>query len=1039
LLRWISAWVVAVGVVVGASGTQAAPNYQGIWWNAPAASESGWGINFAHQGDTIFATWFTFGLDGKPLWLVLAANRTAGENYTGDIYSGTGPSYAQVPFDPAQVTATKVGTATLAFGGDASATFAYTVNGITQSKSITRQAFGDPQPTCTWGGTADAVAATNYQDMWWASPPGTESGWGINFAHQGDTIFASWFTFGLDGKPLWMVAAARKTAPRIYTGTLFTGTGPAFNAVPFDPNQVVGSAAGNTTIRFLDGENALFVYTVGGVTQTKAITRQSFSSAPTVCTSGPDTTVPYDVAVNTASVRLLPGGTRDVYVTLTPRNGFTGSATLSAAGLPPGIDATFTPATVALGASPVSAVLRLTASEAAAPTAAQSVVTIGAQAGGGRSGATAIAIGVAPAGDPVATRLAGLAAVEEQARVLNRQGLAPAAFLQAIAQFMAARPEYRAAGVDSETLTAWGRFTDGTLHLVTENRQPAPPLAAAAASAAHASVTRKAGAELPQATKARMFHSFGANFEGQTPVDEMRGYLKSKGWAVRAGAEGIADVGTLKGTSGDGFFYFNTHGGRGDVDDQNEPDGKMYSIQSSTLVDDDYQKVFAADLAALRLVHFTARNGEQIRIAGISVHADWDTRYAITYRFVTEYMSFTNESVVLINACYSSRNDRFVQAFLGKGAGVYLGWSELLSSSAAYESAPYFVDRMLGANQNAKKETPPQRAFAYDAVLADMAKKGLDIDKGTGGKLQAFVKPGLLFPPIFAPSIRYVEVDEYDNALTLVGEFGTDRPKVTVGGAEIAVQSWSATEIVATLPVSGAGSSGDVIVEVRSVKSNARQLTEWTLLAQYNWDNVFDTAGHRFDGSGTLRFRADIGGYRLAPGEAPKYKLRGGVATRDSSMTVTASGTNVDSSGCVTTLVGTGTYVSPALLGGTPGTIILAAFKAIGDTRSSGLGLAFGSLTPPHQIVLSGPKGCLQGAFPYAAAFGLLDVEADFPTDQSDNAQQMTLPAMLFPLDTSYGIPATSRSYSDFGGSLRLAWPGSVAKNPPRDTIDAGK
>jgi len=33
-----------------------ASNYQGLWWNAPAGSESGWGINFAHQSDIIFAT-----------------------------------------------------------------------------------------------------------------------------------------------------------------------------------------------------------------------------------------------------------------------------------------------------------------------------------------------------------------------------------------------------------------------------------------------------------------------------------------------------------------------------------------------------------------------------------------------------------------------------------------------------------------------------------------------------------------------------------------------------------------------------------------------------------------------------------------------------------------------------------------------------------------------------------------------------------------------------------------------------------------------
>lgn len=33
-------------------------NYQGLWWAAPGGSESGCGINFAHEGDVIFATWF---------------------------------------------------------------------------------------------------------------------------------------------------------------------------------------------------------------------------------------------------------------------------------------------------------------------------------------------------------------------------------------------------------------------------------------------------------------------------------------------------------------------------------------------------------------------------------------------------------------------------------------------------------------------------------------------------------------------------------------------------------------------------------------------------------------------------------------------------------------------------------------------------------------------------------------------------------------------------------------------------------------------
>ena len=31
----------------------------------------------------------------------------------------------------------------------------------------------------------------NYTGLWWASPAGSESGWGISLAHQGDVIFAT--------------------------------------------------------------------------------------------------------------------------------------------------------------------------------------------------------------------------------------------------------------------------------------------------------------------------------------------------------------------------------------------------------------------------------------------------------------------------------------------------------------------------------------------------------------------------------------------------------------------------------------------------------------------------------------------------------------------------------------------------------------------------------------------------------------------------------------------------------------------------------
>ena len=258
------------------------PNYEGLWWNAPAGSESGWGINLAHQGDTIFASWFTYDLSGKGLWLVMTASLTAAGVYTGTLFQTTGPPFNSVPFNPSQVIGIAVGTGTLTFTDLNTGTFAYTVNGVTQTKSITRQIFDQP-PTCTFGILSDLTLAYNYQDLWWAAPAGSEMGWGVNLTHQGDTIFATWFTYDLDRTQLWLIVTALKTGQGVYSGALYRTTGPPFNSVPFDSTKVAGTAVGTATFTFTDGNTGTFDYTVNGITQSKAITREVFVDPGTVC------------------------------------------------------------------------------------------------------------------------------------------------------------------------------------------------------------------------------------------------------------------------------------------------------------------------------------------------------------------------------------------------------------------------------------------------------------------------------------------------------------------------------------------------------------------------------------------------------------------------------------------------------------------------------------------------------------------------------------------------------------------------------------
>jgi hypothetical protein len=53
-----------------------------------------------------------------------------------------------VPFNPSAVQVTPVGNFALTFRDGNTATFSYTVNGISQSKAITGQVFRDPVTMC---------------------------------------------------------------------------------------------------------------------------------------------------------------------------------------------------------------------------------------------------------------------------------------------------------------------------------------------------------------------------------------------------------------------------------------------------------------------------------------------------------------------------------------------------------------------------------------------------------------------------------------------------------------------------------------------------------------------------------------------------------------------------------------------------------------------------------------------------------------------------------------------------------------------------
>ncbi|MCL4687785.1 MAG: DVUA0089 family protein [Burkholderiales bacterium] len=248
-------------------------NYTDLWWN-PA--EPGWGLNINHQGQTLFVTLFTYDRDRRPLWLVASSvTRQPTGYWQGQLLRMSGPAFNATPWGA--TTATAVGTVRITFTSASKATLSYSVDGVSVSKPIERQVFSVP-PTCRWS-AFDRSLTTNFQDLWW-NP--AEPGWGMNIAHQGNILFATLFTYDLEGRGRWLVMSrGERIADGLYIGELYQTAGPPFNATPWTPATT--TQAGTLSVQFTRGNAATITYTIDGFLVVKPVERQVFGIPATEC------------------------------------------------------------------------------------------------------------------------------------------------------------------------------------------------------------------------------------------------------------------------------------------------------------------------------------------------------------------------------------------------------------------------------------------------------------------------------------------------------------------------------------------------------------------------------------------------------------------------------------------------------------------------------------------------------------------------------------------------------------------------------------
>lgn len=502
-----------------------------------------------------------------------------------------------------------------------------------------------------------------------------------------------------------------------------------------------------------------------------------------------------------------------------------------------------------------------------------------------------------------AQRASAIQAVNQKFEQVHAGGGTVASQNQALATYMGTLPEFEAVGVNSDDDCTWGRFKDGRILVVGNNRfpdrRPVPPFPWGPSPKA---------TFVSKSKNARLMHAFGANFNQlQQPIADMTRYLQKDGLFTIVGTpEGKARLTDLRAVTGDAFWYINAHGGKGTTKAGEE----LFVVASSTPYDiaTENQADVKFDWDNNRLCYYTGLTGDTV--GGVETSA---TTYAINRNFVAEYMSFSPNAIVFLNVCFTGNNHlqvgRFRDAILNKGAGVVMGWTQLCKSSSAFDASRYFVDR-LAASNDFQKENPDQRAFAVNEIMADMANKGKDMDGPS--QLVATYKLGVSNVS-FRPTIRLMYRDEENDYLVLTGEFGSEAGEVRVNGVPgTLVGAWDNANLNVRIPATGNGSEGPVVVEVHGKKSKERFLTSWRGTFTFTYVGTGPGNTLREDCVANLHIRADVDQYRDVPGgpllDQPIVPF---AVASDSTLTWSCSGTVVDNIGIVTQWSGGG---SPPLV-----------------------------------------------------------------------------------------------------------------------------
>lgn len=231
-----------------------------IWW--AGASESGWGLSVGRNGEALFVAGFIYGYDGKPTWGVVQGGSWDWSHtvWTGDVYIPHGAPYDHYDVSKLAMGAS-AGKATLTFSDANTASFQY-LGGY--AHAIQRYDF------------AQSAANGPFHGYWWGGA--SQDGWGLHVAQQGDSVFATWYTYGADGSPTWFfMPGASKVSATHFNGALYRTTGGSWpTQQTYDSSATHVIPAGTLDLRFTSDSAGTMTAVVDGKTITVPIQRFGF-------------------------------------------------------------------------------------------------------------------------------------------------------------------------------------------------------------------------------------------------------------------------------------------------------------------------------------------------------------------------------------------------------------------------------------------------------------------------------------------------------------------------------------------------------------------------------------------------------------------------------------------------------------------------------------------------------------------------------------------------------------------------------------------